>query len=388
MQGILKIQTISPIVIREGGHTINYYIDYIPIGNRVFVIKKEKLLKKLMEKGLLERYISILDEAVKTQDISILKKFFVTENLCDETFLSAVSMYVLNSNINLEETQFRQIGYFIRDSYMRPYIPGSSIKGALRTALLYNLIIEDPDHVKHVNSVLNEVIKDKRADIRKVDDKLEERYLRGTYYTVMKKRGREIKKLVPGPHRDIFRGIMISDGSPFANEDILVSKVLLKESDEERELTLVEMLKAGVTSVHHIKVDEYFTEVIAHIMELKNRINLSGDIPRILNNFYIEVLKEEKAFAEEENILQLVNFYSRLEKALTNNRFLIRIGWGSGWLSTTIGLILRREMPDLLEKLRLKYKMGIPGKPFPLSRKLTIDYQPLGWCLGDISWRT
>jgi CRISPR-associated protein Csm5 len=59
----------------------------------------------------------------------------------------------------------------------------------------------------------------------------------------------------------------------------------------------------------------------------------------------------------------------------------IRLGWGSGWKHMT-GDYLERDK-DILEKIRMNFRLGRPGMPFPKSRKIAFQNGkpifPFGW---------
>lgn len=385
MLGTLNLAVYSPLVIREGSNVYDYLFDYVPHEGQIYVIDKEKFLKKLQKENILDAYLSILEESALTQDFSQIKNFLEQHELLNKSFLEGVSAYVIKSELDIESSSLKKIGYLLRDALRRVFIPGSSIKGAMRTAILYYLIKSDPNYKQMVSRILNQAIR-LGNKAKQLDDRLVERYMTGQYFR-RTRQGRA--RNIPAPYRDILRGLLISDGTPIGNESISVEKVILFEtSGSIRDLTLTEIIKPNTISLHDIKVDEYFVNVVSEIMQMEDKTKALIKLPDVMNNFYLEVLKAEKEYAEQNNLTNLISFYTSLEKQISGNDFLLRIGWGSGWLSTTIGLILTKEIPSLLRQIRRTYRMGIPNMPFPMSRKLTKEFQPFGWVICNIEWKS
>jgi len=78
-------------------------------------------------------------------------------------------------------------------------------------------------------------------------------------------------------------------------------------------------------------------------------------------------------------------FYSDLHKKLTklsDNELFLRVGWGEGYDSMSIGLALKKDKEKFME-IKENLKFGRPYTDiFPKSRRLVYrnkDYKPLGW---------
>ena len=106
------------------------------------------------------------------------------------------------------------------------------------------------------------------------------------------------------------------------------------------------------------------------------------DIDNIKKSAFIfskALINNELEFAEDYNIDYLYKFYNKLENENTLDSPLLKIGAGSGFLSTTVGLKIKKYNPRLFDQIRdgmrRTYKYS-----FPKSRKITqVGGMPLGW---------
>lgn len=145
------IEPISPVYI--GGSTdkiLKNGFDYVQNGNMVYIIDHEKLLSKVKTnpqalnnyiEGLLQNNLQefltnfLTNQKIKYNDISI-RSFSFYKNLGSE------------------------IKAFIRNGLGQPYIPGSSIKGAIRSALYHNLVKKYYKYGKEIKNYENEIFGD------------------------------------------------------------------------------------------------------------------------------------------------------------------------------------------------------------------------------------
>lgn len=135
-----KIKTLSPIHIGSGD-TISPYHDFIFDDGYVHYIDEQKLQNYLFNLDNSEKIIDEFVEIVKNQanhkkDLFGLKRFFI-DNSIDFTKFTEKKIK-MNTKVTSEIQQ-------IESSTGRPYIPGSTIKGAIRTALLFGELLDQYD---------------------------------------------------------------------------------------------------------------------------------------------------------------------------------------------------------------------------------------------------
>lgn len=206
------------------------------------------------------------------------------------------------------------ISVFSRDAYNLPYVPGSSIKGMLRTALLSYLIsIDGPRFSKIHNRICNtnyatdynrkpnkKFINHKTADIENV-----------AFNTLAK------SEKPWDAVNSVMAGLRVSDSDVISNESLTLSqKIDLNLRDKELELPLLrESLKPGTEVRFRITID---TSVFPFTME---------DILSALNMH---------------NSLMNDYFYSKFKRS-NNDENIVWLGGGVGMPSKTVIEALCRE---------------------------------------------
>lgn len=128
MKTKIKLNIITPVFIGSGE---DYYPQdfFIDEDDRFYFIDRERFLKTIEKKGLFEEFLQV------SGDIGRLLGFI------DDNFEKSAAKDVVDVEKEvadeLFETYSRPIKAFIKDGYyFKPYIPGSSLKGAIRTAIL------------------------------------------------------------------------------------------------------------------------------------------------------------------------------------------------------------------------------------------------------------
>ena len=215
----------------------------------------------------------------------------------------------------------------------RPYIPGSSLKGALRTALLYNAMEKD----------------NPARDARRLEAEVFGYWRRNR----------------PIIQDDPFRAFKVGDGSPLAESCKLRAVSVYAKRDQrwdEQVTMLVEttqgQLSDGVelASIHPVTFDETFYRYHAGAFALT-----PGRILAACRDFYGAHLAAERTYtADLPETRAVYEALTARAEALPDHACLIRLAWGSGRDATTVGYALR-------------------DAPRPISRRLTTEGFPLGW---------
>lgn len=271
----------------------------------------------------------------------------------------------------------REILEYERNGMGVPYIPGSSLKGSIRTAILVKLF-------KEKNAYEQEKL------LRSVRNNRNPKWA-----------SQDILKNLLGqnPNKDIMRTIRVFDAH-FTEDDIglLETKIFSltnyggwtwKKTKYGEMKVFGEILKPGSKSQVTLSLDQFLLKnPIA-----KRKLHFSGKIPDdfeklsslINNHSRIAIESEVEFYQKYEKGRELDRFFIEYEKVLSEipengSGFVIRLGWGSGWKSMTGDYI-----PDnWLRQYRAQFRMGRRGVDiFPKSRKIGIQNNrplyPLGW---------
>lgn len=267
---------------------------------------------------------------------------------------------------------------FIKDVYDRPYIPGSSLKGALRTALAWA-------GWKEVNPTLD----------------------RSAVGRSRSWAGQPLERKIFGrdPNHDLLRALQVSDlfGPSHAGEGLLLvnAQVLTKKSQGSP--IELEALPGDIVFNGSLTVDEtLFADLAERELHFKNRKHwLDELLPRVQAHSQKRIERLLAWFESAESCESVARFYRQLSGAkLGQNQALIQLGWGSGWDGKTFWTHLQKD-PVLFEVLVSDFRLHRagqgspprkPGDPFPRSKRAAMIVKegvaraaaPFGWALVEI----
>lgn len=128
----------SPLFVGSGQSYQRTEYIYNRRSNRVSVLHRNRFIRFLAENDLADSY-----ERFILGGSTNLHSFLRQECGLDEAGIRALCVYDLPAGDALDaEHSLKNIQAFMRDNAFRPYVPGSSVKGALRTVLLYQAMQE------------------------------------------------------------------------------------------------------------------------------------------------------------------------------------------------------------------------------------------------------
>jgi len=184
----------SPVFIGSGIEYSKKEYYYDRARGRVHIINLPAMMSLLYDKKLINDY----EDYILNTDYD-LYRFFGKVKIT-ESELNEITEYTANvGDALLPDKSLSGIKQFIRDKNGRPYIPGSSLKGSLRTAILWKMITEDKS----------------RFDIEQTTKIIEKTYLNRLKLNT-EKWTNEVN--------DIMRGIIISDSEAIDPDRIILTK--------------------------------------------------------------------------------------------------------------------------------------------------------------------
>lgn len=147
----MSLTTLSPVFIGSG-EELNKSM-YVYNNKEIMIIDERKLIKELLSrKGL---YESFLNEC-SSGDLNLTN--FLERHLNGYKNMD-IYKYKINSYSDIKTGgKLNNINSFIKSSNGKPYIPGSSIKGAIRTAIIYGEIMNDKNRY---NNIFKDIISGK-----------------------------------------------------------------------------------------------------------------------------------------------------------------------------------------------------------------------------------
>ena len=233
VQGHLKtyeiiLTTKSPVYIGSGTEYSKKEYYYDRIHGRVHILNIPAMIALLCKKGLVDDY-----ENYMLNSRYDLYQFFSKAKIIGSD-LDGITEYTADVGDALVQNRtLAGIRQFIRDYNGKPYIPGSSLKGSLRTVILWKMISEEK---KELNSDL------KTKDFEKL------------YLNKLKLNSR-------GPQDEInslMRGISISDSEAIdSHRMILTRKVDLTVNGIKHEINTIREAISPMTTIRVIMtIDE------------------------------------------------------------------------------------------------------------------------------------
>ena len=273
----------------------------------------------------------------------------------------------------------------IRDAiktYLRqPYLPGSSVKGALRTAVLTQLLT----NARTAGT----------QTWRNVQQKL------GALEGNPRRLGQPIERAMLGrdPNHDLMRAVQVGDSQPVAIEHLAVGLVwtytlrggrLVEKREANGDYkSFVEWLLPDTSLRLDVRLDEYlFGDAARKELRFGNAQEQAvRGLARTCNVHAQVLMAVEKAFFSTCGPTVLHEFYQELEatlSALPDGAFLLNVGWGGGWEVKTLGDLLRTALGQAgFQKLRQQYRLGRrPDAPFPKTRRLAYEGGAAQWPMG------
>ena len=353
---IVKLRTITPLIIQHT-EVIPKYEYFIDEQTKKISIYKGNLLEFLVEKGLnYETIKEILfkDEGIENLD-SVLQKLQFNPNLKNE-----VEKRIVKLNFNGEKKRLIEIKDFIHNEKFY-YIPGSSIKGALRSYLTLYELIQDPNKKNELRLLCDSIAfhlkrarvhNDKKIQLRDLLFKSKKLNIRKENFNHLKenknKINQEIKEIEEKIKNEFcFKKIQISDSNPVELDKFEVNLVYRGKRNKKIEgiPNFVLSLKEDVEVELKIKINE----------KLLDKLKIAV---REVNKNVLEKLKHKEIF-DKDTIDKL--------KKLNENNFLINLGGFSGSLTKTIISLLSNYYPTTFNYV------------FKDNKKI-----PLGWVLIEI----
>ena len=308
-----------------------------------------------------------------------------------DTDLSKFSAYDLPCAQSPEEVEIREA---IKTIGNRPFIPGSSLKGAIRTALLEEILNESDDVYNNSLKRLETLIdQGPRGNPRREQP------------------ARQIESLAFGkdPNRDFLRALHVSDTMPLGSNSLEIGMAwtvtlnqndqLVEKIDRGREYkNFTQQFQAGQQLTFTLKIDELlFREREKERLgfnDLQEKVLL--DIAEVCRSAAAEIMKSEQVFFQYYNFSELADVYDKLIDINNNvpeGAFLLQIGWGTGYHANTVTSLFTGDesSENLGMDLRERFKLGesrsqrgqYDEREFPKTRRILYrgrnPIAPLGW---------
>lgn len=354
----LTITTLSPLHIGTG-NTLRQGYDYVTHRGQTWVFDAEVLADMLYEHDPDE--FEKMVQGVPASDL-------IRPDEYDPA--SPLFRYVLRGEPR-SKGKGAELQEQLKDPWDRPYIPGSSLKGALRTALAY---------VGWQQRKLPFSLSDLGNSPKFAGQAMENKVLAGRGAT---------------PYYSLMRALQVGDSAPGEKGDLQLLNVQVAVGDKAGSPIELEAIRRGVTFEATLTLDGYLRQdgITAQLGWQKDQLLWLKNLPVVVNGFTGRRLADEIGRWREAKALR--SFYVTLVKMYEEeldprSEFLLQLGWGGGWDSKTFGDILTRD-GQVFEKVVEKYGKTMvrqgkykAGDTYPKSRRVVVNASdqpvlPLGW---------
>lgn len=368
----VKVSVLTPLHIGSGRDLLNEYDYAIAKGHTWRINEDTLLLEQDVDDPAQADHLAEIAPAqlLKSDDFHADNKFF---------------RYVIRGTprSNAEGAQVREQ---LKNAYDQPYLPGTSLKGALRTAIAWvawEKLQLSPDFANLGRN----------------------RQFAAQWYE------QEIFSEHSGkaPNKDTLRALQVSDSAPVGAERLMIVNVrVLNRGGTLGSPIEVEALRADTVFELPLKLDlALFSEwAKARGLELQGSSVLQ-DLPATIRRYTAARLaKEADWLSRIPGAEKVAAFYREmLQTKLGGGAFLLQLGWGTGWEGKTFGSHLQADQDFMEAILRSPRDGGYglargkrrTGDAFPKSRRVLVQVQrsqdgrmqeiplyPLGWVLVEM----
>lgn len=251
----IKLKTLSPVFIGSGKEINKKEYVYYRNSQEVYIPDMNRLFHDILKRNLDNEY----------------QQYLISENMPLLNWLKSVGYnnYEIKKfcNIHMDcsdalEKLNRQVAIqqFVKDAYGLPYIPGSSLKGAIRTCLLAEDIMKNPEKYGRVRRNVTPIFLGSKV---KQTESL-------CFNNLNCKEERE------DALNDEMKGVIVSDSKPLKYKDLtLCQKVDIGLNGGKNVPNILrESLRAGVTAEFDLSID---TKIVSLT---------KADIEQAVQNFY------------------------------------------------------------------------------------------------------
>lgn len=362
----LRLTTLTPLHI--GGQEVLQTGQFAVMGGYVYVLSERKFLDMLKKRGLLERFLG--DATAIINDRAGLKNWLERYRLWNDAVLQEVSLY--RCKLQAGAAPGEEIRTMTRDPMGNPQIFGTSVKGALRTVVLYHLAkaYRDRDPQGFTEALNRSLLRDdgRPKDAKYAGQRLVEQLLANFSL------GRANPNLgKDAPHKDYLKVLKVGDAQPFSKDAVSVVTTTVKSAKGsgdwyDKVPVAVEAVDAGQQTTLRLVLDEW----LVHRFQERN-----GSLPftrlEDLCTLAAEFHEDWVAFESE--------FYRWVGKPVppvilhSREKPVLHLGWGSGLAGITLLMLLPEKDRQRIREMYFEVR-DVPL--FPKSRRLGPGDVPLG----------
>jgi CRISPR-associated protein Csm5 len=381
---MFTLRVLSPLHIGSRDGTLRA-TDFIVHEGKVHLINEDRFASFLAEHDAVEKFVEACSHG-RVQIEGFLEKLSVP--------VKSALKKITAMSIPTGEARFQQFKPFIRDGSGQVYLPGSSLKGSLRTAILFRLL-QDPTWKDRVEQRINDQPpcegkgrekREKYSSKLLIKEAMQDFDLEGTETDAQ------------DPKTDILRCLTVRDAYPLHGVRTRVIQVRFlslgpekgfywsRDKKRNKELSLwVEAVTEGTFQAEILWDNATFA---------KFRTEKPSGLPvkcldevldavQAMNHELVEYEKDHFAKSQSGEAAQVAKQIGAWYGARPERECLMRLGFGGGMLSATMALHLSQELRQIV---RNNCGHSRPGEVAPKSRRVCVSEQQNGKVYCTFGW--
>lgn len=349
----ILLDTITPLHIGND-EKLSSVGEFITTTSKIRYLDTNKISQFLYENNKIDDYSEkIIQSAQGFDTLKVLEElgFDVENSILNEIELGKNTLNVLHNNI---------LHVFI-EAYNRKYIPGSSLKGMIKTVLLYHYLRNNKNILKQIEEEIeNQLYKENSIyGLKGIWEKYENQIFK----------------------KNEFNFLRFAD-SPCITDDLLqveqVKRQHLFNIDSKGLDWLAETIKSDISIPLRFQILPEFSQnqSILNSWDITQLFGIMNDYSLTMIDFEINMLNLS-SFFEKVTLISKLNEIKKEIKQSENKYALCRLGKGKTvYFNTLWPLLTDKVLKKVIEKL---YKSEDSEKLFPATRVLTINDEMLGW---------
>lgn len=228
----LILETKSPVFIGCGKSYMKKEYLFDPGRNTVAFLDEQRFFTYLAEHDLADAYEGYLLRNTSRN----LREFLLNVCKVSQAEINRMTRCRIDAADALDDSHtLKEIQRFIRNGSDQIYVPGSSVKGALRTALLKDMLLQSPPRNPDPNLPFDRY------------GSFEEQY----FHTLTLKKDRNQIVQTSNPLNSIMQGVLVSDSLPIPDSQLCLTRKVDEFADDSyNEINICrECIKPG-TRIH------------------------------------------------------------------------------------------------------------------------------------------
>lgn len=388
-----RIQLTSPMLHIGSAVSRLDPFEYVQTDKRVYLPNTELLARALNERGRLQDFIRRIDDRREITSLleDVLGDEWHTACLNGERIFPKQA-----SSVKWTSQRITDLRPMIRNGLGQLYIPGSSIKGAIRTAIAYHLLkhrnrynLPRQQHISEIESKLRQSMGNLRQRAKFADDDLFMNQMFADFELTYQDKQVNSRQ---GPNTDFMRAVHVTDTESILEQKVVsatgksgvvnlstVAEVVISSRFPDykakyRASLYVEMVRV-VKTQFSISLDTEMLSWFRHSQGMQIPFKTIDEVLAICQEFAQHQWDYEHDYWEDiqddHNTKGRSLDFSNIREFYEPEKcpYALRLGWASGMPGTTVNLLFANE---LRAEIRDTCGLKAPGFEAPKSRRSVV----------------